>query len=91
MQSIVSLITPLRHQLIKYTPTAVQNILTFVSTKNINVFVIFMFEILMNYVPPPVRVGRHIVFPLASVCLCVCRSVGLWVCLSVRHKIVSAL
>ena len=36
---------------------------------------------------PPVRVGRHIVFPLASVCLWVCRSV----CLSVRHKIVSAL
>ena len=30
---------------------------------------------------PPARVGRHIVFPLASVC----------VCLSVRHKIVSAL
>ena len=36
---------------------------------------------------PPVRVGRHIVFPLASVSLCVCVSVGL----SVRHKIVSAL
>ena len=32
---------------------------------------------------PPVRVGRHIVFPLASVCLCVCVSVGLWVCGSV--------
>ena len=31
---------------------------------------------------PPVRVGRHIVFPLASVCLCVCVSV----CLSVTKS-----
>ena len=30
--------------------------------------------------PPPARVGRHIVFPLASVCLCVC------VCLSVTKS-----
>ena len=30
------------------------------------------FPVIMS---PPVRVGRHIVFPLASVCLCVCLSV----------------
>ena len=35
---------------------------------------------------PPVRVGRHIVFPLASVCLYVCGSVGLSVCLSVTKS-----
>ena len=45
-----------------------------------NILQYFMLKCLLCL--PPVRVGRHIVFPLASVCLCVCGSV----CLSVTKS-----
>ena len=44
------------------------------------------FSILVFIMSPPFRVGRHIVFPRASICLSVCLSVRLSVRLSVCHK-----
>ena len=50
VQSIVSLTTSLRHQLVKYIWTTLSNMLLFFSTKNESIFVIhvFTFENLMK-------------------------------------------